>query len=156
MNKTNPKLLIALFVVIALATYIKLSNPHKKFSTKQYWQSASVNSVRDVPDAALEPGNKNGPVLMWAATTVSDPEIIKALVQRGADINESDIIFSGTPLSGAASDNNNPEIIDTLVELGADVSQEIAFGRTALMNAAVFNTNPDTVSYTHLTLPTKA
>ena len=34
--------------------------------------------------------------------------VISALIQRGAGVNESDVIFSGTPLSAAAASNSNP------------------------------------------------
>ena len=85
MKSVNPKLLIALAGVIALALYLKAANPHKKYSTRQFWETATVVTVSTVPDKALKPGNKNGSVLMWAAMGAKDPAILKALVERGAD-----------------------------------------------------------------------
>ncbi|MCG7930204.1 MAG: ankyrin repeat domain-containing protein [Candidatus Thiodiazotropha lotti] len=139
MSQVNPKLLIALAVVILFAVYLKVSNPHRKFSTQEYWADATLQSVAEVPDEALEPGNKNGGVLMWAAMAVEDPQIIEALVARGAEVNEADSIFKGTPLTGAAGYSSNPAVIDKLIDLGADINQLVNNGEDALMIAAQYN-----------------
>jgi ankyrin repeat protein len=101
--------------------------------------------VADVPDEALRPGNKNGGVLMWAASGARDPAIIAALVGRGADVNEADPIFSGTPLTGAAAYTQHPAILEELVRLGADIDKRVNNNQNALMVAAQFNTNPGIV-----------
>ncbi len=142
MSSINPKLLIVLVVVILFALFIKVSNPHREYSTQKYWESATIESVYAVPDEALAVGNRNGGVLMWAAMATKDPEIIHALVQRGAGINEADGVFMGTPLTGAAGYNSTPDIIDTLIELGADINQKVNNGEDALMVAARYNTSP--------------
>jgi len=145
MSSVNPKLLIALVVVILLAVFIKMSNPYREYSTQEYWESATIDAVYSIPDEALVPGNKNGSVLMWAAMATKNPEILSALVQRGAEINEADGIFKGTPLTGAAGYNSNPAIIDKLIELGADISQNVNNNEDALMVAAQYNMNPGIV-----------
>jgi len=142
MKSTNPKLVILLVLVIALVGYSKISNPHKKYSQQAFWVSATVDDVYAIPSEALLPGNKNGPVLLWAATTTTDPEVIAALVARGAGINEQDagIIFSGTPLSAAAGFNTNPLIIDELIKLGAEIGKVVGTqDKTALIIAAEIN-----------------
>lgn len=141
MKAINPKLLIALAAVLLFVAYIKISNPYREFSTTGYWETASTNSVAEIPDEALLPGNKNGGVLMWAAMATNNPDILTALVERGADINESDGVFMGTPLSAAAGYTSNPDIIDRLIELGADIHQQVNFGEDALMVAARYNRN---------------
>lgn len=141
----NPKLIIALGVVIALVVFIRFLNPHREYSSTEYWQAATVESVASVPEAALAPGNKNGSVLMWAAMTTSDPQVIEALVARGADVNESDPVFLGTPLSAAAGYSKHPHIIDELIRLGADVRKRVGNEETALMVAAQYNTTPGIV-----------
>ncbi|MCG7960734.1 MAG: ankyrin repeat domain-containing protein [Candidatus Thiodiazotropha taylori] len=139
MSQVNPKLLIVLAVVVLFAIYLKISNPHRKFSTQEYWTDATLQSVAEVPDEALQPGNKNGGVLMWAAMAVKDPLIIEALVARGAEINEADTIFKGTPLTGAAGFSSNLAVIDKLIELGADINQLVNNAEDALMIAAQYN-----------------
>lgn len=146
MNKVNPKLVLLLVVVIALVSYIKISNPHGKYSRQQYWETATVEDVKSIPDEAIKPRNKNGPVLMWAATTTKNPAIIKALVERGADINEPDVIFTGTPLSAAAGYNSSPQIIDELVGLGAKVDAVVGIDdKTPLIIAAEINSSPEII-----------
>src|SRR6186713_3131066 len=140
MKSVNPKLLIALAAVALLALALKLANPHKKYSTRQFWETATVSTVASVPEKALKPGNKNGSVLMWAAIGAKDPAILRALVARGADVNEADAIFGGTPISGAAGKNNEPAMIEVLVSLGADVNKRVNNGETAAMVAAQYNT----------------
>ena len=140
MKSVNPKLLIALAAVVLLALVLKLANPQKKYSTRQFWETATVSTVASVPEKVLKPGNRNGSVLMWAAIGARDPEILRALVARGADVNESDVIFGGTPISGAAGKSNEPAMIEVLVSLGADVNKRVNNGETAAMVAAQYNT----------------
>ncbi len=138
MSSVNPKLLVVVLVVV----FIKVSNPYRKYSTKDYWKLATIDSVNEISNEALAPGNKNGGVLMWAAMATKDPDILSALVQRGADINEADGIFKGTSLTGAAGYSSSPKIIDRLIQLGvgADISQKVNNNEDALMIAAQYNT----------------
>jgi ankyrin repeat protein len=140
MKSVNLKLLIALGAVLLLALGLKLANPDKKYSTQQFWESATVSTVTSVPEKALKPGNKNGSVLMWAAIGAKDPAILEALVARGTDVNESDVLFGGTPMTGAAGKNDEPAMIEVLVKLGADVNKRVNNGETAAMVAAQYNT----------------
>ncbi len=141
MKSVNPKLLIGLVLVIAMVATLKLMNPNRKYSSGKYWESATITDVYKVPSDALKSGNSNGSVLMWAAMKANDPAIITALVKRGADVNEADIIFSGTPLTGAAGYSKNPKIIGELVRLGADMKKTVNMDETALMIAAQYNKN---------------
>ena len=146
MSNVNPIYLVALLFVVLFVAYLKISNPYREFSTSEFWQNATVHTVIEVPNEALKPGNKNGPVLMWAAIGANDPEILKALVARGAQINEADGIFKGTPLTGAAGYAKNPKMIDVLINLGADVHKTVHVGETALMIAAQLNKNSGIIS----------
>ncbi len=142
----NRVYIIALVLVVLLAAFIKFSNPYRKYSTQGYWSSATLESVDEVPQEALAPGNRNGPVLMWAAIATENPEIIAALVARGADINESDGIFRGTPLTGAAGYSSSVEVIDELIRLGADINQKVHNNEDALIIAARYNQNPGIIT----------
>ncbi|MDR0246886.1 MAG: ankyrin repeat domain-containing protein, partial [Burkholderiales bacterium] len=134
--------LIALVLAIAIFGAVKITNPYKKYSTAEFWEQATVASVREVPQKALQPGNRNGGVLMWAAMGTSDIAVIRELVYRGADVNESDPQFSGTPLSAAAGYGRSPQIITELARLGGDVNKTVNNNETPLMIAARFNHNP--------------
>lgn len=122
MNSVNPKLIFILVAVIALFCYIEISNPYQEYSTEAFWESATVHDVYQVPEEALQPNNKNGPVLMWAASVTNNPKIIEALINRGVDVNEREIDFNGTALSAASYQNTNSDIIDELVRHGAEVN----------------------------------
>ena len=127
MNSINPKLITILVASVALFVYVKISNPHQEYSTEAFWESATVDDVYNIPEEALLPYNKNGPVLMWAASVTNNPEIISAIIGRGVDVNEREIDFNATALSAAAYQNRNSEIIDELVRHGAEVN--IVLGR---------------------------
>jgi ankyrin repeat protein len=142
MKSVNPKLIYALVGVVALAIGLKLNNPDKRFSTREFWETATITTVATVPESVLKPGNPNGGVLMWAAMCAKDPAILKALVDRGADVNESDVIFTGTPVSAAAGKSTRPQMISMLVSLGADVNKRVHNGETAAMIAAQYNQTP--------------
>ena len=142
MSSKTPIYLLILVIAIVFFAWHKISNPYRKYSTSDYWQTATVRSVEEIPDEAILEKNKNGPVLMWAAIGGSNPEVLTALVERGADINEGDGIFKGTPLTGAAGYSKNPEMIDRLIELGADINKTVWGGNTALIIAAQYNENP--------------
>ncbi|WP_077343054.1 ankyrin repeat domain-containing protein [Pseudocolwellia agarivorans] len=141
MNSVNPTLIISLVAAMGLFVYLKLSNPYQQYSTEAFWKSATIADVYEIPAAALHVNNKNGPVIMWAASVTNDPKIISALISRGADVNERDIDFHGTALSAASYQNTNPQIIDELVKQGAEVN--IVLGRlkkSPLLLAAEKNT----------------
>lgn len=130
-----------LAAVFIIAAYSIISNPLQKFSTERYWEEATISSVYDIPDAALGAGNRNGPVLMWAASVVQDPKIIEALLARGAEINERDKFSKATALSAAAYQNSEKNVMSTLIDNGAQV--DIVLGRlkkTPLLLAAEQNT----------------
>ena len=145
-SAVKPIYLIVLALVILSVVINRINNPYRKYSSSEYWQTASVQSVADIPDQAIIEKNKNGPVLMWAAIGASDPEILVELVRRGADINESDGIFAGTPLTGAAGYSKYPDMIDKLIELGADIGKTVHGGDTALIIAARYNEHPGIIT----------
>lgn len=147
MENTDPKLIILLLLVVAGYFILQATNPHKKYSTQGFWETATVADVADIPDEALQAGNDNGPVLMWAATTTQDPAIIDALVARGADINEVDGDFLGTPLSGAASHNSSTAVIDALLAHGANLHASLLHDNSILQAAAMYNENPGIVTH---------
>ncbi len=147
LSTINPKLIALLLLVVAFAAYVKLSNPNKVYSTQAYWLNAGLAEVEAVPQEVLLPGNQNGSVLMWAAYASPDPQVIEALIARGADVNEADVVFSGTPLSAAAAGNANPAVIDVLVQHGARVDQVVGSNnKTPLIIAAELNANPQVLA----------
>lgn len=143
MSNIKPVYLFALVAVLLLVAFIKINNPHRKYSTKDYWQGATIETAREVPEEALKFGNENGPVIAWAAIGSSNTKVLGVLVERGADINEREVIFSGTPLTIAAANGQYPHMLRELVRLGADVHVRVQGDATALMLAVAYNENMD-------------
>ena len=63
-------------------------------------------------------------------------EIVKLLLERGANVNEKDI-FCFTPLF-CASINNHLEIVKVLLEYGANVNEKNKWGITSLHSVSLF------------------
>lgn len=63
------------------------------------------------------------------------------LLKGGADVNERDMLFSGTPLTIAAANGSHPQMIRGLVDLGANVNVRVHGDSTALMVAVTYNKN---------------
>lgn len=71
------------------------------------------------------------PPIIWAAD-LAGPEIITLLLEAGADIASTTILWGGTPLMWAAL-KNTAEAVIVLIEAGADLSAtDFFFSQTAL------------------------
>jgi quinoprotein dehydrogenase-associated probable ABC transporter substrate-binding protein len=69
------------------------------------------------------------------AVVANDPERVKFLVEKGADVNKVDN-QGGTPLTNAARQRKN-ELVELLIKLGADVNKPNGNGMTALVTAVM-------------------
>ena len=83
--------------------------------------------------------------LMLAAKNNTNPDVVKALLAAGADVNMRDSKYGVTALMAAAEDNTNPDVVKALLATVADVNARDEYGWTALMIAARNNTNSDVV-----------
>ena len=137
----SKKLIVLLALVMIYWGYDTIANANRVYSNSSYWENATLSDVAALPDEVLLPGNEYGSVLMFAALINTQQEVIEALIIRGADVNEVETRFKGTPLSAAAAGNPNPEIINLLVKNGAKVNVILSQGRTPLMNATMQNNN---------------
>ena len=76
-----------------------------------------------------------GDVSLFDAIDWSDPEIVRLLVEGGADVNAAEGSGGSTPLHEAVEQDNG-EMVKILVAAGADVEAEGFMGRTPLSLAA--------------------
>jgi len=109
------------------------------------YDSTIVKRYITLDKRILEHKNKNEETaLHLAAQYNDDPEVIKLLINAGANINHTKGPYSCTILMGAAQ-CNNPEVIKVLIDAGADVNQTTTYGSTVLMFAACGNKNVEVI-----------
>ena len=68
---------------------------------------------------------------MMVAAIKNTPEVLKVLIEAGADVNAKDT-DGLTPLMLAAQHNPNPKALTALLEAGADAKAKNNEGKTAL------------------------
>jgi ankyrin repeat protein len=108
---------------------------------------AAASNGTEVLDILIKAGADTGAVsysgetaLMAAAWSNTDPEVIKMLIQGGANVNAKDET-GFTPLTRAVraaryAFGGNTEVLNVLIEAGADIEAKDNEGKTALTHAA--------------------
>jgi ankyrin repeat protein len=101
-------------------------------------KGAKVNAV----SAAKSSGEvKNGPINLGKftplilASTYGPPELVKMLLDAGADVNVKDIRGMTPLMLAVSSDRQNPAIVHMLLARGADLSAKDELGQSALDSA---------------------
>jgi ankyrin repeat protein len=99
----------------------------------------NVTSVRG--GSILDSGISKQTPLMWAAPTGS-PDLIRALIDAGADVNAQDIRGMSPLMLAVASENQDLEVVRVLLGSGADIHARSGSGETALDWARKFGSRP--------------
>lgn len=96
-----------------------------------------IENVKDILSKGGDPNVTNflGMTALNAAAGDGNIEIVKLLLDNGADINGVDLMLGWTPLMSAANDGHN-EIVKLLIKRGADIDIQDTGGYTALIYAA--------------------
>lgn len=83
--------------------------------------NTNAQCVKYIADVSRDIAWKNKfgtTAIMWAAMYQSNPQVIDALIDAGADINDSSHKDGYTPLYWAERCNRNPEVVDHIRQLG--------------------------------------
>lgn len=89
--------------------------------------------------------NKNT-VFMYAALFCLNVDILKQMVQYGADLTEAITVqYPNTLLDFASFLNTNPDCVRYLATAGQNVNNKNKFGTTAIMWAAMYQSNPKVI-----------
>ena len=130
---------------IAQSTPIGAATTCAAWGSWDFFRTAAVDTVASClrsgadPLAALD--EAGGTPLHHAARAASDPAVVAALLEAGADVNAAN--RGGlTPLHMAATWNRNAAVVVALVEAGADLDARDVRGNTPL-HAAWDNPSPD-------------
>ena len=101
--------------------------------------------MKQISELVLQ--DSNGKTALMYAVFYLNTEIVKVLLQAGADVNRQDSVWEKTALMHAASLDKTEivtEVIKLLLQAGADVNGQDSNGKTALMYA-VFYLNAEVV-----------
>jgi ankyrin repeat protein len=114
--------------------------------TRSAWRNMTVEQISShLESKSVSARGEDGvTALMMASAANSNPEVVQALIDGGADVSTRDDA-GRTPLMFAAWRNGNPEMARTLVEAGAQVSAETEAGETPLILAAARTSAPEVV-----------
>lgn len=77
-----------------------------------------------------------------SAASNPNPDVAKALIDAGADVNARNIV-NHTALMCAAERNENPDVVRLLINAGASVNAKNHFEDTPFTLAVLVNQNPD-------------
>ena len=101
---------------------------------------ANIHAEKDIPVSALGRSDTvKADALFTACILTSKPEVIRALIDAGADVNKDSPIFAASLFA------KNPEVIRELVRAGADINKKTRKTVAPLMVAAGVNPNPEIV-----------
>ena len=140
---------VVLFMTVALCSVSTAADFTLDFGAWRYTLEEVQSAIRSGANVNAKDDLGHTP-LMYAAGYSGDPEIIKALILAGANVNETanprlpdaegPPWFEGaTPLIWAANSTKNSDVLRVLIQAGADVNLKDDMGWTALMHAAYHN-----------------
>lgn len=126
---------IALIILLVMSSH-SYGNPESDLFNLCMSQDPAPEMIQEIISHSADINAKESSFfgqtpLMFAVSSVRNPEFVNMLIKFGADINARDE-KEMTPLMHAAFNNQNPEILKALLTAGASVNDRDESGRTAL------------------------
>ena len=113
--------------------------------TPLYWAVSfkNLSAVKALIDAGANKARAKDKwtPLHWAAAFGDNPDVVKSLINAGADLKAKDK-DKRTPLHVAAGCTDNLAIVKVLIDAGADLKAKDKDNWTPLHSAAAYNENP--------------
>lgn len=106
--------------------------------------NSGAYSNKEIAKKYLNSADIYGNTLLMHAIKNNNVEIIKYLIDKGADVNEKDR-YNKTVLIHAVSNITDLNIIELLINAGANVNAEDICGFDVINYAAMKNTNPEII-----------
>lgn len=98
--------------------------------------TGNVQSLLNLGKASAKDTTPFGTTLLHSASNSGNIELVRLLIQEGADVNAQDE-DGESPLHGAMAKSDNYNVARTLIENGADLSSQAVDGKTPFHN--IFN-----------------
>lgn len=125
---TKPKWLFLMFLFGKLTTaYAGIL--HTAVESEEL--SQVISALKQIDKNRIDDGDKDGYTALDLAVRTNQPEMVKALLDAGADIRAGNKNIGGTPLMTAAFEIHD-EIFKLLLERGADINARDKTGRTVI------------------------
>ena len=152
-DKSNPIVFYALLVIVIGCALLLMLFLYPFIADRFFYKPTSITifdaaqkgSVKDIEyyikrgATVNEKDSVGTPLIFWAATWNTDADVMKYLIDNGADVNAKYQDGISTPLSKAVVFNSNVEIHQMLIENGADVNVKSDQGRTPLHDVFIWD-----------------
>lgn len=126
---------LAVFFFLSLAVLAQ-AEEWDSFGYRSFWEEATPSQVRECLSKGADPNEKfmdRETALHYAASYSDDPEVVKVLINAGADLyaRTGGGVGGATPLHWAVWNNRSPSVaavVQVLLDAGADIAARDNFG----------------------------
>ena len=140
LKKMGRCIAVSLAVLCALCGHSSAMLTSEKINLCETGTLAQIQQAIDCGTLSVTEKDGKGAIpLMFAAAKNPDPEVARALINAGSNVNYKDP-DGFTALMCAAAHNENPEVVSVLIRAKADVDH-MGENATGALFASVFNKN---------------
>lgn len=108
----------------------------KKYKEVRKYDYSYIIQIEDLLRDGINVRDEKGDTALMISTDNNYPDITKAILDEGADVNIKNFNGNTALMSAAMNGHNEPAILYTMISKGADVNQKNNESQTALMMAS--------------------